>query len=273
MVFDRSKRLWAVDHDPDSMPPNRLLHVVPTADFGFQFRFGRAGTHALQAWDGELPGTMPMAADASLDIQTRADALAGLSRMAGLHSAIINRSSLPRQNEALRNEARRILNRAAYETDVALPAKEEFEKWDALAGRGGDVDAGRRVFFRKTCVNCHAHNGRGARTGPDLTSLAGQMNSRRALESISAPSKEISPSYVPWRILTVDGRVLTGLKIDAPGISDALRFQAADGNHFEVLLSEIEEQIPVPQSVMPVGLEQSMSLQELRDLVAFLTHS
>jgi putative membrane-bound dehydrogenase-like protein len=59
---DRSGRLWVAGNDPDSMPPNRLLHVPPGSDFGFQFRFGRAGIHPLQSWDGEFPGTLPMVA-------------------------------------------------------------------------------------------------------------------------------------------------------------------------------------------------------------------
>ncbi|HEX6984198.1 MAG TPA: PVC-type heme-binding CxxCH protein, partial [Planctomycetaceae bacterium] len=62
LCFDPHGRLFAVDNDPDASPPCRLLHVVPGGDYGFQFRYGRAGRHPLQAWDGELPGTLPMAA-------------------------------------------------------------------------------------------------------------------------------------------------------------------------------------------------------------------
>src|SRR5262245_2395202 len=53
-------RLFAVDNDPDAMPPCRLMHVVEGADFGYQFRYGRAGRHVFQAWNGQLPGTLPM---------------------------------------------------------------------------------------------------------------------------------------------------------------------------------------------------------------------
>lgn len=212
-----------------------------------------------------------LAADETLDLQSRADALAGLARTAGRHSAIINRLSLPRQAEVLRTEANRILKRPTHAGQVSLPGKQEVEKWDALFGHGGDVDAGRRVFFRKTCANCHAHSGRGARTGPDLTALAGRMTSRGVLESILTPSKEISPMYVAWQILTVDGKVLTGLQLPTPGVAASLRFQGGDGNMFDVSRGDIEQQVPMSQSIMPAGLEQSMSGQELRDLVTFLT--
>jgi putative membrane-bound dehydrogenase-like protein len=55
-------RIFAVDNDPDAMPPCRLLHVVEGGDYGYQFRYGRSGRHPFQAWNGQLPGTLPMAA-------------------------------------------------------------------------------------------------------------------------------------------------------------------------------------------------------------------
>ena len=53
-------RVFAVDNDPDASPPCRLLHVVPGGDYGYLYQYGRAGTHPLQCWNGELPGTLPM---------------------------------------------------------------------------------------------------------------------------------------------------------------------------------------------------------------------
>ncbi len=55
-------RLFVVDNDPDSSPPCRLLHAVEDGNYGFQFRYGRSGRHPFQAWNGELPGTLPFAA-------------------------------------------------------------------------------------------------------------------------------------------------------------------------------------------------------------------
>src|SRR5262249_34578359 len=36
------------------------LHVIEGADFGYQYRYGRSGRHPFQAWNGQLPGTLPM---------------------------------------------------------------------------------------------------------------------------------------------------------------------------------------------------------------------
>jgi len=62
LAFDAQQRLFAVDNDPDAMPPCRLLHIVPQGNYGYQFRNGRRGLHPFTAWNGELPGTLPMVA-------------------------------------------------------------------------------------------------------------------------------------------------------------------------------------------------------------------
>jgi putative heme-binding domain-containing protein len=54
--------LLAVDNDPDASPPNRLLDVVPGGHYGFKMIHGRDGLHPFTSWQGELPGTLPMAA-------------------------------------------------------------------------------------------------------------------------------------------------------------------------------------------------------------------
>jgi putative membrane-bound dehydrogenase-like protein len=62
LTYDMYGRLFAVDNDPDSRPPCRLLHIVPGGDYGYRFRNGRKGLHPFTAWNGELPGTLGMVA-------------------------------------------------------------------------------------------------------------------------------------------------------------------------------------------------------------------
>ncbi|HEV3003273.1 MAG TPA: PVC-type heme-binding CxxCH protein, partial [Pirellulales bacterium] len=62
LCYDAFGRIFAVDNDPDSRPPCRLLHIVPQGDYGFRYRNGRNGLHPFTAWNGELPGTLPMVA-------------------------------------------------------------------------------------------------------------------------------------------------------------------------------------------------------------------
>lgn len=60
LAFDGFGRLFAVDNDPDSRPPCRLLHIVRGGDYGYRRWLGRKGLHPFTAWNGELRGTLPM---------------------------------------------------------------------------------------------------------------------------------------------------------------------------------------------------------------------
>ncbi len=62
MTFDPFGNLFAVENDPDSRPPCRLLHIVKGGNYGFQFQHGRDGLSPLTSWFGQIPGTLPMVA-------------------------------------------------------------------------------------------------------------------------------------------------------------------------------------------------------------------
>ncbi|MDA1233085.1 MAG: c-type cytochrome, partial [Planctomycetota bacterium] len=210
-----------------------------------------------------------IAGDKVLDVQTRADALASLSETTESYADVIDNLSMAKE-PVLETEIRRIRNPKSQPGKQTHPGRDDLDAWSALVGDGGNAEAGRRVFFRRQCATCHEHSGRGAKTGPDLTSLVGQMTRRRVLESILQPGKEVGPLYVPWIVETTDGRVLTGLKLDRAGVGNSVRFQGADGKIYEVPLQEIAMQTATNQSIMPNGLEESMSVDEFRDLIAFL---
>ncbi len=62
LTFDAFGQLFAVDNDPDARGPCRLVHVIQGGDYGYRFRYGRKGLHPFVAWNGELPGTLPLVA-------------------------------------------------------------------------------------------------------------------------------------------------------------------------------------------------------------------
>jgi putative membrane-bound dehydrogenase-like protein len=52
--------IFAVDNDPGSRPPCRLLSIIEGADYGYQWVYGSAPVHPFVGWNGELRGTLPM---------------------------------------------------------------------------------------------------------------------------------------------------------------------------------------------------------------------
>jgi putative membrane-bound dehydrogenase-like protein len=146
-------------------------------------------------------------------------------------------------------------------------------EWLAQLNRGREVDpaSGRRVFFHPQgagCFKCHRIDGRGGRVGPDLSRAVGTMNRIQLIQSILEPSREIAPQFVTWALTMRDGRVLTGMIVHENEGKTIIG--NSEGQTLEVKTAEIEERLPQRISVMPDKLADRLTLQELRDLIAFL---
>ncbi len=133
-------------------------------------------------------------------------------------------------------------------------------------------DSGRRVFYHHQgplCFKCHTVNGRGGNVGPDLSVIARTMNREKLLGSILEPSKEISPQFLTWTILTVDGKTHNGIIVTENGGGD-VELGDIQGNVTKIPRKDVEERMPSNVSVMPQGLHQRMTRQELSDLLDYL---
>jgi putative heme-binding domain-containing protein len=154
---------------------------------------------------------------------------------------------------------------AAHNVDVV-------DSWLAKLDGPADAAAGERIFFHSragTCFSCHEREGRGAHVGPDLTITGRTLDRRRLVESILLPSKEIAPQFVAWQIETVDGRALTGVLL-GENVDGSQRYADAAGKTFTLKPGEIESRKASTTSLMPNGLERQFTLQELKDLLAYL---
>lgn len=157
----------------------------------------------------------------------------------------------------------------------AQPAIDDLDAWLTRVGEGGDAENGWRVFFSNSkgqCASCHMRDGRGANVGPDLTGIRTMASDRkRLLESILHPSREIGPMYTTWKVLTKDDRVIVGLKLNGGGVGQSARYLLADSTTVDIPMQDIEEQEPSENSIMPGGLLQKLAMDEVRDLLAFLS--
>jgi len=146
-------------------------------------------------------------------------------------------------------------------------------EWMAQLNRGREVDpaAGRRVFFHPNgpgCFKCHTIDGRGGKVGPDLSRAIGNMNRIQLIQSILEPSREIAPQFVSWTFELKDGKVVTGMVVHENEGKTVVG--NAEGTLIEIKTIDIESRTPQKISVMPERLAERMTLQELRDLLAFL---
>ena len=145
------------------------------------------------------------------------------------------------------------------------------EQWYALADGPGSVARGKRVFMSSHagCSGCHTIDGRGAVLGPDLSHVAQSKSRKKIVEAIIDPSAEFPPQYQAWLVLTEDGEVHRGIQLDHKA-GGAIVLTTESGKNERFAAADIADYRASPTSLMPDGLEESMSVGEFRDLIAFL---
>jgi putative membrane-bound dehydrogenase-like protein len=152
--------------------------------------------------------------------------------------------------------------------DSAIQAKRLDEVLATL--QGGDVRRGQTVFNspKAACLSCHTIGYQGGKLGPELTRI-GQMRSERdLLEAILFPSASFARGYEPVIVTTKSGRTLSGvLRGD---LAAEVVLGTIEREETRIGRQEIVSMEPSTVSLMPPGLEQQLTKQELADLLAFL---
>lgn len=243
----------------------------------------RAALRGLAAYDQPETATVLLGGLESFDAEARQDALQTLSARASWAIELLNAIEAGRvaRGEVTAYTARQLrsLGDGSIKARVDQlwgPIRETTAEKARLisqtkqlltpaALRNANPSAGRKVFVR-SCANCHRFFDAGGAIGPDLTG-AQRTNVDYLLENLVDPSAAISRDYQLQVIATVDGRVITGLP-SAEG-ERALAVQTAT-DRLVIPLDEIETRTNSEASLMPDGLLQNLSEQELRDLFAYL---
>lgn len=138
---------------------------------------------------------------------------------------------------------------------------------------GRSKKAGRNLFHAAGCASCHYFKGEGGFGGPDLTSLKNKFRAEDLLESVIDPNKVISDQYSGQVLTKKDGTALFGV-VHKTWDGDMEVYEVipavADAKPVRIPVEDVKEVAPSPQSPMPASLLNSLSKDEIRDLVAFL---
>jgi putative heme-binding domain-containing protein len=136
----------------------------------------------------------------------------------------------------------------------------------------GDAKVGRHIFFdaksKVQCVKCHAIEGEGGRIGPPLDHVAYKRSPEFIMESILQPSKDIDPQYEALQVVTKQGVIITGLRVNETNFSVQLREE--NGRFHSFAKSELESVDVLKKSLMPENIAEQLTVKELHDLFAFL---
>ena len=137
--------------------------------------------------------------------------------------------------------------------------------------RKRDAAHGRKLFAATGCFACHAFGGEGGALGPDLTAVTRRLSVHDLFEAIVEPSREISDQYNTSLVRTRDGRQLSGRIVNLTENGLQLAENLADPSNLVRLAEAVVVSIEASKhSLMPPGLLNVLSAEEILDLLAFL---
>lgn len=143
------------------------------------------------------------------------------------------------------------------------------ERYTTSVGPNGNSTKGAEVFA-VACASCHALRGQGHEVGPNLAALR-DKDAAYWIKNILDPNAVIEPRFVAYQIETRDGRSLSGI-VQAE-TSTSLTLAQANGVKEEILRSDIAEIRASGLSLMPEGLEQTITPTQMADLLTYLRTS
>lgn len=152
--------------------------------------------------------------------------------------------------------------------------KEVRDALDTSAG-AGDKARGKQ-FFTENCAKCHVLFGEGRQVGPELTGVE-RSNRELLLQAIVDPSATVLPEFMASTFTLRDGgaddpfaaeRQLTGFLLEET--AQAVTLIDSAGNEVTVPPAAIAAREPLPLSLMPTGLLDAATPQQIRDLFVYL---
>jgi putative heme-binding domain-containing protein len=130
---------------------------------------------------------------------------------------------------------------------------------------------GRELFRTASCVACHKLGDEGNAFGPELAKLSREMTAVEITRHILEPSLRIDDKYRSTTIITDEGRALTGLVVEeTPSEVAIVENPVAKSEPLRIPKAAIDERTTSPVSLMPKGLLDKLSRDEILDLVAYV---
>lgn len=180
------------------------------------------------------------------------------------------------------------LNPTAYLAANKLPIKDELltlstrgREWsydDLIASMqpklpmGRSHEVGKELFKVASCTGCHKLEDVGRVFGPDLATLDEKKHTvEHILRSILEPSKEIDAKYQSYTFLLDDGRTITGMITEENAkVVKVVIDPLAKDSATTIPKDSIEERVKSDVSMMPKGLLDRLSREEILDLIAYV---
>ena len=151
---------------------------------------------------------------------------------------------------------------------------DDFKEGLGFDSAGRDIANGRKVFSVALCDRCHRYGREGYAVGPELTRASSRFSRHDLLREILEPSSTVAENYQTSILELKDGRVLTGQVIPNLDYRAPELQLAPDPLHLDKVTRipkvKIARRRVSSVSLMPAGLLNTFSREEILDLLAWL---
>ncbi len=136
---------------------------------------------------------------------------------------------------------------------------------------GRSFATGKQMFTVANCIACHKVDNVGNAFGPDLTKLDEKLKQLDVLKEVLDPSAKINEKFQTVQLLLADGQTKTGLVIEeTPDSLKLIENPLAKTEPLTIKKSDIEARQLSKVSIMPKGLLDKLTKEEILDLIAFV---
>jgi putative heme-binding domain-containing protein len=144
---------------------------------------------------------------------------------------------------------------------------ESFSK--TLSGRS--YASGRQMFTVASCVSCHRFAGQGQEFGPDLTKMDPKWKTEDVLKHVLEPSLRIDDKYRSYTFTLTSGKQVTGMILEeTKTVVKVIENPLAAAKPVELKVANIESRSRSETSIMPKGLLDKLTREEILDLLAYV---
>lgn len=219
----------------------------------------------LAAWRSLTPAVRGEAVEALL---ARKERLHPLLDAIEARTVAVDQVPATRRTLLLRHADAKIQDRARqlFGQDAPSPRKEVLTRYRAALGLAGDRQRG-ELTYKRECATCHRLGEQGHEVGPNLNTIR-HRSADELLVDLLDPNRQVSPNYQEYIVTLADGRATTGIITAETATSITLR--RPENVQETILRRNIDEITSTARSLMPEGLEQKLTPQDVADLLAFL---
>jgi cytochrome c oxidase cbb3-type subunit 3 len=132
----------------------------------------------------------------------------------------------------------------------------------------GDADRGAELYASLDCQVCHSLGARGGIVGPPLDDVGARRSPAYLRETLSEPEASLPRGFVQLRVVTEDGRELTGVRVNEDGFS--VQFRDLSGALHSFWKDELQTLVKEWGRSPMESYRERLTPEQMDDLVSYL---